>query len=378
MQDDKALQQIIADMEMEKGSVTASSGLGLSDQNLLLGSVDGFDHRSFSASDSSLADQYSPPFSASGQYGNQYSPSTGSIDSGLPNDFSDSPILSPDQLSYDYPSPVSEDQNLDQMLINSANNGNGVDGSQISSQMLLKLIQQQVQQALVQQQQQNQQQNHQQLQQQQQQQLQLQQQQQQQQQTQQHTLTLQNQQTLNQANQQQASHLEIQQSFQQQRLNILSQQHGSHLIEQSINASKNDSQLRKMLTQTKNNITQTKNTIMHSLQDKKEKIQRVFPKGNTKPGKRKMIISSEDIKVEKVQALCGTQDIMIPNALIKDVPVSAKNLETFLNHAKSVAPPSSSVQVGSYFCNFVIIFIFYFLFFLSFFFQLIMIFLVKH
>ena len=282
--------------------------------------------------------QYSPPFSSASPYGNQYSPSTTSVDSGLPSEFADSPILSPETLScYDYPSPITDEPNLNELLMNRGQQPNSLDGNQISPQMLLKLIQQQVQQALIQQQQQ------------------------QAQQVQAQQTTLPNQQTslpnhqtslqhqLSQQTSQQASQLELQRNLQQQQVNnFLAQQHNSHLIDQTINGSKNDSQLRKMLTQTKNNITQTKNTIMHSLQDKKEKIQRVFPKANTKPGKRKITNSSEDVKVEnKVQALCAPQDnIMIPGAL-KEIPVSAESLEALLRQTKTVAPPKATIQVNN-------------------------------
>lgn len=297
LSDDKDLQQLIADME------GGGSTLSLNNQNMLLGSVDGFDQQSFSASDSSLADQYSPPFSAAGQYNDQYSPSTGSIDSGLPNDIGDSPLLSPDTLSVDYPSPVPDSQNLDQMIGNVDN--------QISP-MLLKLIQHQVQQALIQQQhQQQQQQQHQQMQQEQ---------------------------------QQDEQQLELQQNY-QQRMTLLAQQRNSQLIQQSIQASKNDSQLRKMLTQTKNNITQTKNTIMHTLQDKKEKIQRVFPKGNIKPGKRKITIPQEGVKVEKVQALSQGQDSIIISNGGKEIPVSAESLQALLQQSKSAVPASNFLQL---------------------------------
>jgi len=309
LKEDKDIQQLIADMEVGAGGANV---LGLSTQNMMMGSINGFDQRSFSASDSSLADQYSPPFSSVSQYGNQYSPSTGSIDSGIPSDIVDSPILSPDQLSVDYPSPLSEsERNLDQMLLN----GTTVDNNQISPQMLLKLIQQQVQQALLQQQQQQQQQ---------------------------------------QQKQQQQSQLDLQQNLQQQRINLLTQQHNSQLIQQSLNASKNDSQLRKMLTQTKNNITQTKNTIIHTLQDKKEKIQRVFPKGNTKPGKRKIVVSQEDVKEEKVQVMCTPDDNIMISA-DKDVPVTAENLEAFLMQQVKPGTPTTTnyIQVSeSLFCLF--------------------------
>ena len=213
----------------------------------------------------------------------------------------DSPILSPDQLSVDYPSPLSESEtNLDQMLLN----GNAVENNPISPQMLLKLIQQQVQQALLQQQQQQEEQKQQQ--------------------------------------QQQQSELDLQQNLQQQRINLIAQQHNSQLIQQSL-GSKNDSQLRKMLTQTKNNITQTKNTIMHTLQDKKEKIQRVFPKGNIKPGKRKIVTSQEDVKEEKVQAMCTPDDNIMISA-DKDVPVTAENLEALLikQQGKGVSPTTNN------------------------------------
>ncbi|XP_066928267.1 sterol regulatory element-binding protein 2-like [Clytia hemisphaerica] len=355
LQEDKTFQKLLADIE--NGEVVSGANMHMTNPNMVFGSVESFDHQSIiSDSNSSLAGQYSPPFSSASPYGNQYSPSTTSVDSGIPSEFADSPILSPETLScYDYPSPITDEPNLNDLLMNRGQQPTSLDGNQISPQMLLKLIQQQVQQALIQQQQQQVQQG-------------------QAQQTalpspipNQHSpvpnqqTSLSNQQTsltnhqtalqqhLTQQTSQQASQLELQRNLQQQQVNnFLAQQHNSHLIDQTINGSKNDSQLRKMLTQTKNNITQTKNTIIHSLQDKKEKIQRVFPKANTKPGKRKITSSSEDVKMEnKVQALCAPQDnIMIPGAL-KEIPVSAESLEALLRQTKTVAPPKTTIQPPS-------------------------------
>lgn len=293
LQDDRELQQFIANMAL--GEDTSLN------ENLLfsttsLSSMEGFDQQSFSASDSSLADQYSPTtttYSSLSQYGDQYSPSTGSVDSGLPNDFGDSPILSPDSLSLDMANaPMKDDVIMPT---------GGID-NQISPQLLVKLIQQQVQQALTQQQQQQQEQ-----------------QQQQQQQT--------------------REQLEL-----QQRMTMLSQQklltqRNAQLIQHDINASvKSDSQLRKMLLQTKNNIAQTKNTIINSLQDKKEKISKVLPKpgnimlkpGIIKPGKRKIQCAHDDVKVEKMPALVNNNPFNVLAAKDNQLSNDPTNLQALL------------------------------------------------
>ncbi|XP_057302255.1 sterol regulatory element-binding protein 1-like [Hydractinia symbiolongicarpus] len=270
-----------------------------------LSSVEGFD-QNFSASDTSLTDHnspeslsYSPSYVPA--YEVEYSPSTVSIDSGVPNSVDsgslESPQLSPDSINASY-SPID--------LVDDCNNFSNVvslnnyNEPEVTSQQdyLMRIINQQVQQALLQQQQQ----------------------QKQQQQQQQSLPSIQQQQqqslpSIQRQQQQSLPSIQQQQQLQQQRLLLAAQQRllqgqNSQFVQDQVPVqdnivspvqTKNDSQLRKMLLQTKSNFAQTKNNIINTLQDKKEKISSFkFPKPNAKSNKRKLPANQQEGKQQKI------------------------------------------------------------------------------
>lgn len=230
--------------------------------------LENFSEQCLSASDTSLADQSSPKNLYSPELVNfaaQNSPSSGSTDSGIITGSNpSSPILSPNTTEY-----------ADRDLLNNfgsildtvgLNNVNSNEENVLQNQLLMKyLIQQQVHQALLQQQSKEK----------------LQQLQQEAQLKQQQLLLLAQQQQLLAVN-----------SNQNNAGNVLNQQDASQ-------SPKTDSQLRKMLQQTKHNI-------INSLHGKKAKnISFKFNKSssNNKMNKRKLTGASSDEKAEKILAL---------------------------------------------------------------------------
>lgn len=250
--------------------------------------LNNFNDQCLSASDNSLGDQNSPQNLYSPDhvnFGAQNSPGSGSTDSGILSNNSNpsSPILSPDPNDY-----TDQLNNLGSLLGSVGLNLSGEDELSIQNQLLMKyFIQQQVQQALIQQQNKEK----------------LQQLQQGAQLKQQQLLLLAQQQQLMQTNNIQANNIQannIQAASNINNVNINNPMNQQNISQTAKTA---DSQLRKMLQQTKHNI-------INSLHGKKPKTCgfKFKSNSNNKTSKRKMTDNQSDEKAEKMLALSLSEE----------------------------------------------------------------------